>query len=78
MAKEVRIDGTDLDAHLDNGDFPESIMEKLEEILFNMKDNPGDVNETLTITIVNDFEPDEEEESEDEESEDETEGKEVK
>lgn len=62
--KFVRIDGTDIDQCLENGDWPDSLVDEVEGALMRMKDNPGDANEEITLVIVNDFEPDEEESEE--------------
>lgn len=66
----INIDGTDFDNCLDNSEFPESVMSKIEAALERMKSAPGGSNETITLVIANDFEA-EDDESEDE---DETEG----
>lgn len=71
MAEEiVNIGGTDFENCLENAEFPESVMEKIEAALERMKSAPGGSNEKITLVIANDFEA-EDEESEDE---DETEG----
>lgn len=74
MAERIRIDGSDFESSLDNGEFPESVMEKIEEALARMKESPGDSNEEILLVLVNDFEPEEDEE-EDEESDEEPEKK---
>ena len=61
---QVRIDGTDLDANLENGEWLDKlveVVEVIEEALDRMKSSPGDANEEITLVIVNDFEPEEEE-----------------
>ena len=75
MPKIVRIAGQEFDACLDNGEFPESVASVIEEILEDMKANPGGGVQEITLVISNDFEPEEDEESDDE-STDETETKE--
>ena len=66
---KVRIDGTEIDQALENGEWPDRIVDALEELLVTMKDSPGDSNENLTIEIVNDFEPEEDEDESTEETE---------
>lgn len=65
------IDASELDDILDNGEFPEGLMTKIESAISEMKNYPGSENTIIQLIIVNDFE-DEEEESEDEESDDKT------
>jgi hypothetical protein len=69
MRAPIRINGMDLDSWIENEGHPgDEIMNALEAAIGRMKESPGDVNEELTLVIVNDFE---DEESEDDESEDE-------
>jgi hypothetical protein len=67
---DLRIDGTAADASLDDGELPEALAAAIEAALGRMKDSPGDVNEVINLTLVNDFEAEDDEESEDEESDD--------
>lgn len=71
MTTRVRINATVLDAFLEDEGHPgDEIMNAFEGIIQEMKDNPGDVNDEVEITIVNDFEaPDDEDEDEDESTE---------
>lgn len=79
MARRIKIDGTEFESSLDNGEFPEKLMEIIEEELSALKDDPGGVNSEIVLVLGNDFEPeDEEEDEESNDEETETEGKEVK
>jgi len=71
-----RINGTEFEQSLDDGEFPERLMELVESALARMKDSPGDSNEEINLVLVNDFEPEDDEEDEESEEETETEKKE--
>lgn len=73
--ERIRIGGSDFEGSLDNGEFPEKVMEVIEAALARMKDSPGDVNEEITLVLVNDFEPEEDEEEDEESDEEEPEKK---
>ncbi len=70
MSKFVRVDGTDMDQYLENGDWPDDLVEQIEKALERMKESPGDANEEITLVLVNNFEPEEESEDEGEDPDD--------
>lgn len=74
----LRLNGSEVDATLDDGQLPDGLAEWIETALAEMKDEPGMDNREITLVLVNDFEEDEEEDEESDDEETETEGKEVK
>lgn len=71
--KKLTLKVSEVNAALDNGEFPDDLMEWFENQIMAAQEAPGATDDAeLIIVLTNDLEEDEEEESEDEESEDET------
>ncbi len=74
--KTLTLNLSEVNDSLDNGEWPDELMEHIEKAIMEAQNEPGATQPNeIILRLVNDFEP-EEEESEDESSDDTTEAKE--
>lgn len=72
--KRLTLRASEVNAALDNGEFPDELMTFIENYIMAAQESPGSTDDAeLVLVLTNDFEPDEDEEEsedDDEESED--------